>query len=285
MQVLLDFIRRYVHIFLFVLLETMSAVMLFRFNNYQGSAWLSGLNTVTVGLGSLHEQTLAYFRLQSVNTRLTTDNIRLQHEADSLREALARATHQPAVTERRLMATLNGYRLIPATVVSNSIRRDNNYLVINRGAADGVRSEMGVVASGGVVGIVYLTAPHHALVLPVTNVKSSISCRVRGQHYFGYLQWKSGSSRHAFVDDIPRYAKVKPGACIETSGYSAVFPPGLFVGRVKRVGNSPDGQSYQLDVVLGNDFADLHDVAVIATPYRAEIDTLQTHAAAEALTP
>ena len=152
--------------------------------------------------------------------------------------------------------------------------------MIDKGTIDGIKPEMGVVGGGGVVGIVYLTGPHHSLVIPVTNRKSSISCRVRGQSYFGYLQWDGSSMRRAYVDDIPRYARVKKGEAVETSGYSSVFPPGIFVGRIRSISNSPDGQSYKLDVTLGTNFANLRDVEVVATPYKAEIDTLQVHAAA-----
>ena len=137
---------------------------------------------------------------------------------------------------------------------------------------------MGVVGGGGVVGIVYLTGRHHSLVIPVTNSKSSISCRVRGQRYFGYLQWNGGDMMHAYVDDFPRYAKVKKGEAVETSGYSSVFPPGIFVGRISGIENSPDGQSYKLNIVLGTHFGNLRDVSVVATPYKAEIDTLKAHA-------
>ena len=82
----------------------------------------------------------------------------------------------------------------------------------------------------------------------------------------------------AQLDDVPRYAKARKGSVIETSGYSSVFPPGIFVGRVHKVSNSSDGQSYRLDIVLGTDFANLRDVNVVVTPYRAEIQQLQQQA-------
>ena len=173
---------------------------------------------------------------------------------------------------------LKGFELIPATVVSNSAERADNYLVIDKGTQHGVRPEMGVVSGGGVVGIVYLAGPNYSLIIPVTNRKSSISCRVRGQNYFGYLQWDGQSMLSAYVDDVPRYAKVRVNQAVETSGYSAVFPPGIFVGRIRQIRNSADGQSYRLDITLGTNFANLRDVSVVATPYKAEIDTLQAHA-------
>lgn len=275
---LIDFIRKYCYIFLFILFETISMILLFRFNSYQGSVWFSAANSVAAGINSTYSNVMNFFNLEQVNQELTAQNIALQRETEHLRQSLITATKDTTITEKLMREKLVGYNMVPATVVSNSAERSNNYLVIDRGEKDGIRPEMGVVGGGGVVGIIYLTGPHHSLVIPVTNRKSSISCRVRGQNYFGYLQWDGSSMLSAYVDDVPRYAKVKVGQAIETSGYSAVFPPGIFVGRVRTIRNSTDGQSYSLDVTLGTNFANLRDVLVVTTPYKAEIDTLQVHA-------
>lgn len=275
---LIDFIRKYCYIFLFILFETISMILLFRFNSYQGSVWFSAANSVAAGINSTYSNVMNFFNLEQINQELTAQNIALQRETEYLRQSLITATKDTTITEKLMREKLVGYNMVPATVVSNSAERSNNYLVIDRGEKDGIRPEMGVVGGGGVVGIIYLTGPHHSLVIPVTNRKSSISCRVRGQNYFGYLQWDGSSMLSAYVDDVPRYAKVKVGQAIETSGYSAVFPPGIFVGRVRTIRNSTDGQSYRLDVTLGTNFANLRNVLVVTTPYKAEIDTLQVHA-------
>lgn len=276
---LLFFLRKYSYVVLFVLLEAISMLLLLRFNSYQGSVGFTAANSVVARIGALYADAVAYLHLAGNNRDLTRVNINLQAENEQLRKALQQATRDTTLTERLMNEKLKGYQLLEATVVSNSAERVNNYLVIDRGSADGVEPEMGVVGGGGVVGIVYLTGPHHSLIIPVTNRKSSISCRVRGQNYFGYLQWDGQSMLSAYVDDVPRYAKVKKNDVVETSGYSAVFPPGIFVGRIRDIRNSPDGQSYRLNVTLGTNFANLRDVAVVKTPYKAEIDTLQARAA------
>lgn len=279
MQVLLDFLRRYNYLFLFLILEIFSILMLVRFNRYQGYVWLTGANEVAASVNGAYTGAVAFTELREVNRSLTDANIRLQQENHALREALADTKYDTTYTHRRVLDELQGYRLIPARVVGNKIRVGaDNYLVIDRGSSDGVTAEMGVVSGGGVVGIVYLTGRHHSLVMPVTHSKSSISCSVRGQNYFGYLQWDGSNTRTAYVADVPRYAKAHKGQVIETSGYSSVFPPGIFVGRIHKVSNASDGQSYRLDVVLGNDFASLRDVSVVATPYKSEIDTLRRRA-------
>ncbi len=279
MRALIDFLRKYNYLFLFLVLEVVAGVLLFRFNTYQGSVWFTAANRVVGNIDAMRSETEAFVNRQNVNRQLTGENIRLQQEADALREALRLATRDTTYTERTVMERLADYHTIPAIVVSNTKKKGNNYLVINRGERDGVKAEMGVVGGGGVVGIVYLTGENYSLVIPITNRKSSISCRLRGQDYFGYLQWNGESMLSASLDDVPRYAKVKKGEVVETSGYSSVFPPGIFVGRVNSVGNSPDGQSYKLGITLGTNFANIRDVNVIATNYKAETDTLLLHAA------
>ncbi len=275
MNHLFEFLRKYYYLVLFLLLEVVSFVLLFRFNSYQGSVWFSSANAAVASVNRMYDDALAYLNLQSVNRVLTDENFRLQAELDALKETLRELTADTAYTERRMLENLADYELLPARVVSNHRTAGNNYLVINRGEADGVRPEMGVVGGSGVVGIVYLTGEHHALVLPIVNRKSSISCRLRGQNNFGYLRWEGKSRRRAFLDDIPRYAKVKVGDVVETSGYSAVFPPGLFVGRVRGIANSADGQGYCLDVLLGTNFSNIRDVNVVKTAYKQEMDALR----------
>lgn len=278
MQQLFDFLRRWNYVFLFVVLEAVSSVLLFRFNHYQGSVYLTAANTANARIGRWYSDTESFFHLREENTALTSENVRLSKENALLRQALKTAQSEPSEAELRLKARLENFTQIPATVVGNDISTVHNYIVIDKGTAEGVRPEMGVVCGRGVVGIVYLCGPHHSLIMPIIDPKSNISCRVRGQEYFGYLEWDSRSRSHAYLDDIPRYAKIHPGMAIETSGYSAVFPPGLFVGKVCDVKNSADGQSYRLRLNLGTNFATLRDVIVISSPYKAEIDTLRHNA-------
>lgn len=277
MQQLFDFLRRWNYVFLFVVLEAVSGVMLFRFNHYQGNAYLCAANGMNASINSGYAYVESFFMLREGNTMLTEENLRLTKENEALRKSLRQLQHQPGITELRVQKCLADYEQIPALVVGNDIHTTHNYIVINKGSADGVRPEMGVVGGGGVVGIVYLCSLHYSLVMPIINSKSSISCRIRNQEYFGYLQWDGHSTHHAFLDDIPRYAKLREGMAVETSGYSAVFPPGIFVGRVTAIENSADGQSYRLSVNLGTNFAALRNVNVISTPYKAEIDTLRSH--------
>jgi len=262
-QSLWDKIERWGHWLVFLILETASLVLLFRFNTFQGSVWFTQANVVAGRVLEWEYRAIAFSRQGELNRQLTQVNLELQAENDVLRHRLAELEHDSTPTERAVATQLGAIERIPAQVVDNSIRDKDNYITINRGTVDGVMTEMGVVSGTGVVGIICQTGRHYSIVLPVLNSKSNISCRLKGSEYFGYLKWEGGNPLRAYIDDIPRHARVKKGETVETSGYSSVFPAGIFVGRVRRVLNSDDGLSYKLEIGLSTDFARLHDVMVI----------------------
>lgn len=279
MRTILEFLRRYNYLFLFLVLEAVSFTLLFRFNSYQGNVWLTAAGRVTARLNALYGEGESYLNLRYVNSDLVHRNILLQQQNEKLREALAKRGGASHFTDSLTQQAAADLSMTAANVVSSITQRRNNYIVVNRGTADGIRPEQGVVGGQGVVGIVYLCEEHNSLVIPLTNRRSNLSCRVRGGNYFGSLTWDGKDLRYATLDDIPRYAKVKKDDIVETSGFSAVFPPGLFVGRVTEVRNSSDGQSYTLIVHLGTDFSTLRDVNIISTSYKAETDSLRQRAA------
>lgn len=264
MDALLEKISVWGHWIVFLLLEVTSLVLLFRFNAYQGSVWFTQANAVAGKVLEMESQVIAYANLGEQNRQLMALNLELQTEVDVLRHELAVLKHDSTLTERILADQLAGLKCIPAQVIDNSVRDRDNFITINRGTEDGVRNEMGVVCGTGIVGIVCQTGRHYALVLPVLNSRSSISCRLKETEYFGYLKWSGGNPLRAYIDDIPRHAKIKEEETVETSGFSSVFPAGIFVGRVKQIRNSDDGLSYRLEVRLSTDFARLRDVMVIA---------------------
>lgn len=263
MRNLLDFLSRHNHWFVFVLLEVISAVLLFRYNSYQGSVWFSSANAVSGKLFEWNSAVEQYFSLIDVNEQLTQRNIYLEREVEQLREKLRTATRDSSLVEKMQKNVIAGLQTIPAKVVSSSLDKANNFITIDKGSLDGVKKDMGVICGTGVVGIVYLTSDHYSVIIPVLSQQSSISCAIKGRGYFGYLKWTGGSPASAYVDDIPRHAHFKLGEYVVTSGYSSVFPPGIFVGRIKHVYNSENGMSYRLKVDLSTDFTRLRDVCVI----------------------
>lgn len=261
MRNLINFIARYSHLALFVLLEAMSITLLLRSNSYQHSVWFTSANGVAGKVGEWSSSVESFFHLVDINYRLTARNIMLEQRITALEQRLEAAGDTTATTA----TTLGGdsYSCIPAKVVGNTLHRKDNFITIDRGEADGVRPDMGVVGGNGIVGTVYMTSQHHSVVISLLNSHSNISVAIKRRGYYGYLHWTGGDPTRAYVDDVPRHARFALGDILVTSGYSAIFPEGLLVGQVEHVYNSADGLSYRIGARLATDFGNLRDVMVI----------------------
>lgn len=265
MKNLLEFLQKYHHWVLFVILETISILLLVQYNSYHNSVWFTTANAMT---GKVYEWSSAvesFFTLKKVNEELTLRNFYMERQLNQLRRLYSEANDTISKQERQGMQLLSQYQVIPAKVVTNELHRSNNLMTIDKGENDGVEEGMGVACGQGVVGIVCQTSAHYAIVIPVLNTRSSrISCAIRGRNYFGVLRWDGKDAGIAYVEDIPRHARFKRGEWVETNGYSSIFPAGVLVGQIKEVYNSSDGLSYRLKVRLSTDFGSLRDVVVIS---------------------
>ena len=263
MRNLLNFLLKYNYCFLFILLEVISFVLLFRFNHYQGSVFFTSSNKLAGSVYEAANHVTGYFHLKSINDDLVQKNLELELQMEHLSKTLADVMGDGMYVEQLKKDALANYDMFKARVINNSLTHIDNYITIDKGEKDGIRSEMGVVNGNGIVGIVYLTSDNYSVVIPVLNSKSNISCKIKKSDYFGFLKWEGGSSEYAIVKDMPRHSLFSLGDTIVTSGHSAVFPGGIPVGTIEEITDSQDGLSYQLKVKLFTDFGRLNDVRVI----------------------
>lgn len=270
MRNLLEFLAKYNHWFVFLLLEVVSAVLLFRFNTYQGSVWVSTANAVVGKVYEWNSAVESFFSLTRVNEELSVRNFYLERQVSQLGRLYGELTRDTTFVERNGLKLLSQYKLIQAKVIDNTLDNPYNLMTIDRGRLDGVKPDMGVACGNGIVGIVFLVSDHYSVVMPVLNGKSRISCTIRNRGYVGYLQWYGGDPSVAYVEDIPRHARFRKGDWVVTSGYSSIFPAGVLVGKIVQVYNSRDGLSYRLKVQLTTNFGDLRDVYVISDNTVAE---------------
>lgn len=275
MRNLLNFLLKYNYWFLFILLEVICFVLLFRFNNYQQSVYFTSANVVTGKVYEVSGSVSSYFHLKSVNEDLLDRNMLLEQQIANLENVLRERQVDSVIVNSIRNLDNKDYQIFKAHVIRNSLNQADNYITLDKGSSSGIRPEMGVVDGNGVVGIVYKTSPNYSLVISVLNSKSSISCKIVGSEYFGYLKWEHGDSRYAYLKDLPRHAEFNLGDTVVTSGYSTVFPAGVMVGTVDDMSDSNDGLSYLLKIKLATDFGKLGDVRVIARTGQMEQQELE----------
>ncbi|MCQ2256369.1 MAG: rod shape-determining protein MreC [Bacteroidaceae bacterium] len=266
MRALIDLLLQYKHWLVFILLEIVSLLLLFSYNGYQKSVYFTTANDVVGVFYSATSSVSSYLNLQTENKMLEEDNQRLMRENYQLKQRIAEAK----LDSLKPKGLPPYYNIVNAQVVKSTVHKANNLITINKGESDGIKPEMGVISSHGVVGIVYMTSSHYSIVMPLLNKHSMVSCRLKGTEHFGTLNWQRESPYQTYSTGIPRHAKVKKGDVMETNGYSAIFPPGIPIGVVSNIGDSSDGMSYLLTVNLYTDFTTLREVSVITDYIQAE---------------
>lgn len=271
MKNLIDFFVNYKHWFVFILLEVISLISLFSYNGYQKSVYFTTANGVVGSFYNAISSVSSYLHLQTINNQMEAENEALRMQVRGLKQKLI----DMGIDTLEIEGLSAQYHMVNAQVINSTLHRGANLITINKGKADGIHAEMGVVSSGGVVGIVYMSSQHYSIVLPVISIHSKISCRVKESEYFGTLTWKRVSPDIAYATGFPRHAKIKLGEIIETNGYSDIFPPDIPIGEVINISNSEDGMSYMLKVKLFTDFKNLREVSVITnyrTPERIRLE-------------
>ena len=263
MRNLLAFLAKYNHWFVFILLEVICFVLLFRFNNFQGSVYFSSANAMAGKVYEYNSSVTTFFNMSQSNKKLSERNLILEQQVRALTQYIATHHGDSLAMEQCQKQALAGFKLIPAKVIQSTINREDNLITIDKGKADGIHEDMGVACGTGVVGVVYMASDHYSIVLPVINVNSNISVMIRKRGYFGFLHWKGTPSDIAYVDDVPRHARFALGDYVVTNGYSSIFPPGIMVGKILHVFNSSDGLSYRVQLRLSTDFGKLRHVCVI----------------------
>ena len=214
---------------------------------------LSSANVISGHVSSASGYVNSYLNLRDINRDLLERNGHLEMELLELQDQLEmlQADHLPfeGFTSPDSLAVFP-YDFISAGVVNNSVTHLSNYITINKGANDGIAPDMGVVSEKGVVGIVSAVSDNFAVIIPLLNPKLKLSGKVSGSSYFGSVTWNGRNARIVNLEELPRHVEFDKGDMVVTSGYSAVFPAGIIVGKVVDYSKQHDDNFYSLEVEL-----------------------------------
>lgn len=227
MSALLRFLLRFANFFEFLFLEVVAFLFILNFNAFQQSAVYRFNASAVASIYSVTNACADYFHLKAENERLMDENNQLLNRIAALEAQMPDTLAASAVE--------SPYRAYAAKVVYGSVNRLQNVLIVNRGAADGIAVDMGVVNADGVVGMVDAVSKHYAVVVPVISTKSMVSGKIAKNGYIGSVVWDGLSPECAELTDIPYHVDVAVGDTVVTSGYSAIFASGVPIGVVDDV--------------------------------------------------
>lgn len=273
---LINFLIRHSSAFVFLFYIAISCWLLFKNNPYQQFVYLTSANQVTSSVYKGVGKVTSYFNLQSINTDLHERNALLEMEVINLKRQIRDyRTLLQTDTISLPDSTAQNYEFHFANVINNSVSRPKNYITIDKGRKDGVTPEMGVIDQNGVVGVVSVVSDHAARVISLLNPEMRLSCKVKDTDYFGSLVWNGENPHYATLEEMPKHVRFEKGDTIVTSGYSAIFPPGLIVGTIVGNQKAADSNFFSLEIKLSTDFTRLSTVKTIKSKYAGELKQLE----------
>jgi rod shape-determining protein MreC len=268
MQQIFNFILKNSNRLLFLLLLVTSLSLTIQSHSYHKSKIISSANFFTGGIYEKINNVDEYFGLRKQNEELAQENARLK----------SILFNQKDTTKLPQIDSIKGVRktsIIVSKVIRNPYTTLENYITINNGSLSGIKPNMGVINSAGIIGIVENTSKNYATIISLLNVSIKINAKIKKSNHFGTLSWNGKSTGFAQLTDVPRLAGVRKGDTIVTGAESRVFPENIGIGTIDKVYIDNETNYYTLDIKLFNDMTNLGHVYVIKNKDSEEIENLE----------
>lgn len=231
------FIRRHFNLLFFLILQGISIYLIINYSKYHQAAFGNTANQLTGRINAQYSRVDKYFHLKRINDSLLKANEVLYNKL--------RADYQlPDTTLRSFIDSMKvdsivkykRFNYINASVVSNSVSTQNNYIVLSRGRSQRLKEGMGVVdPNNAVVGIITEVSDDYAVVMSLLHKDSHLSGKLLKGGETGTLNWDGKEPNIITLSNIPKSSKVAKGDTIITSGFSTTFPKGMMIGTVLEV--------------------------------------------------
>ena len=265
MQRIINFILHYRNAFLYGFLSLIALVLTIRSHSYHQSKFFNSSKWLTGNIYRTGANISSYFSLREENEKLVQEN-------EKLRRLLFNAG---GFNTSALDTTAINFEVMNARLVKNSFSSPRNYLTIDQGQNNGVKQDMGVITSNGILGIVENVSNNFATVQSVLNTKSNINAKIKNTDYFGSLIWNAEDYNIVQLVDIPRLVPLVVGDTIVTGAMSSIFPENIPIGVIKKYDLNTSKSFYNIDVELFNDMANIRNVYLILNKNQEEIKTLE----------
>jgi rod shape-determining protein MreC len=167
------------------------------------------------------------------------------------------------------------YRYISAKVISNSVNKRNNYLILNKGYRQGADKEMAVITPQGVVGIVKEASENFCSVLSMLHSQTHISAKIKKYNQNGTVIWGGTDQYYGTLKDIPGHVLINIGDTIVTSGYSSIFPEGVVIGTIADYSLIEGNNFYLIKIKFSVDYNQLVYVEVVTNLLKGEVDKIK----------
>lgn len=154
-----------------------------------------------------------------------------------------------------------------ATVINRNLGYWYNTITIDKGKNNGVKKDMAVIVSEGLIGKVVKTTAFNSTVKLLTsddaNNKISVKIQVGDKFVYGLLSGYDKKNKTFSVEGISSNMKISTGSTVTTTGMGDIFPSGIVIGKVKSIKTDNFDLAKTVIVEGSVDFDDLSYVTVL----------------------
>jgi len=179
-----------------------------------------------------------YFYLRGVRA----ENRELKAQIEQMRLEQVRLSEDAAQAHRlqNLLSFKEQFvaKTVAAQVIGSSGSDLSRVIYIDKGSNAGLQRDMAVITADGVVGKVLMVYPSVAQVLLISDQSSGVGAILEKSRLQGVL--RGSATGEVELERVMSDEQVTPGEKVLTSGGDQIFPKGLPVGTVTKVGAGKD---------------------------------------------
>jgi rod shape-determining protein MreC len=211
--------------------------------NAVSGAWSHYIYTI-----GLHDENIA---LKKRVAALAIENQLLQEQADEnkrLRDLL--------VFRKKFE-----HKMLPAEIIGRDPAAWFKTILVDKGSADGVLEDAGVIAPEGVVGRVIEVGLNSSKVLLLTDINSYVDALIKRTRTHGIVVGRG--EQLCTLSYIIKTEHVAPDDVIVSSGINTMYPKGIIIGTVTHINKDRSGFFQSIMIKPAVDFSKLHEVLIV----------------------
>jgi rod shape-determining protein MreC len=275
MHRLVEFLRRIYVVLIFLLLEGIAIWQYATSSPYTEAKIFARTTAIGGAISEMVTDVEHFFSLPDENRRLTEYIAKLEEEREHERELMDAVMLDSLAISAYSDEDAN-FRFSAARVSSSTSNRQRNYIVLDRGARDGMKVNMGVMTpERHMVGYITSCSDHYSVVEPIISTKFTTGGRLMDNVDNGYFcsdSWDGSSRYHAIASDISVNVDIAEGMTIEVS--SERMPRGVVIGTIESYDINSAKTAYSAEVKLAADMSAIDNVIVVEGVHYNELATI-----------
>jgi rod shape-determining protein MreC len=265
MQQLINALLKYKNSLFYLGLLLLSLIFLNQRSFYHQSFFSDISLSISSRINLYSQGIVNYFSLKKINQQLRLEN--------EILKVLELAYQNNKVDKTAILESF-GFEITGARVIRNSYDKARNYIIIDKGQANGIKTDTGVISSDGIIGIVNQTTENFSSILSLLHRDLKVNVSFKKNGAYGSMSWRSNHPKKMKLDDISTLNPVSIGDTIVTGGMSDYFPYGIPLGTVSKIERPKSEGYYDIDVELFSNLTQKEFVYIIKNKNLDQIEKL-----------